>query len=77
MAALAIKTMEIVLRELMALPGATKRAMCGAGKRQTHDPAGRMSAVRDQPASKAKASGARYFVVMSGGGYERRCRRSE
>src|SRR5215471_19720883 len=60
--------MEIVAARI---DGPTGRQMCGAGKRQTHDPAGRVSAVRGRPASKAKASDARHFVVMSGGGYER------
>src|SRR5262252_11205209 len=60
--------MEIVAARI---DGPTGRQMCGAGKRQTHDPAGRVSAVRGRPASKAKASDARHFVVMGGGGYER------
>src|SRR5215831_12259299 len=60
--------MEIVAARI---DGPTGRQMCGAGKRQTHDPAGRVSAVCGRPASKAKASDARHFVVMSGGGYER------
>src|SRR5262249_10819638 len=61
--------MEIVAARI---DGRTGRQMCGAGKRRTHDPAGRVSAVRGRPASKAKASDARHFVVMSGGGYGRR-----
>jgi len=47
MVALAIKTMEIVAARIDGPPG-RQGAMCGAGKRQTPDPAGRVSAIRDQ-----------------------------
>jgi len=57
MVALAIKTMEIVAARIDGPPG-RQGAMCGAGKRQTPDPAGRVSAIRDRP---AKASGARHL----------------
>jgi hypothetical protein len=68
MGALAIKTMEIVAARIDGPQPGRQGAMFGAGKRQTHDPAGRVPAVRGRPASKAKASDARHFVVMSGAG---------
>jgi len=48
MVALAIKTMEIVAARIDGPYPGRQGAMCGAGRRQTRDPAGRVSAIRDQ-----------------------------
>src|SRR5262249_31418823 len=45
MGALAMKTMEIVAAGIDDPHLGRRGAMCGAGKRQTHDPAGRVTAI--------------------------------